>query len=505
MGSVSLATQADPQQVLESIFGYAHFRPGQLEIVRTVLAGYDCIGIMPTGAGKSITFQVPARLLDGTVLVISPLLSLMKDQVDRLLRLGFRATYINSTVDHDERWRRRAAFSRGEYELVYVAPESLEGSLRDFIASCPIALVVVDEAHCISHWGHDFRPAYRQLRGLKAQLGDVPVLALTATATTQVVRDIRDQLGMPRPKWYRGSFYRPNLIVTAQKKGGGRTSRRDILRLIRGHADESGIVYCLSRRDVDSLAAWLCQQGIRAAPYHAGLDDAQRDANQDAFASGAIQVVVATIAFGMGIDKSDVRFVVHRDMPRSIEAWYQEIGRAGRDGADSDCVVMYSWADVLSYDRFLEELEDNGRRADVRARTIELFSLLERARCRHQALVRHFDEQIERCGASCDRCLGRDLDALLDGFRPAAGLARLAGAPPELAVDEGLLTELKALRRELAAAEGGLPAYCIFNDATLTRMATTRPQTPIELLQVPGVGPAKLERYGDAFLGRLRR
>jgi ATP-dependent DNA helicase RecQ len=245
----------------------------------------------------------------------------------------------------------------------------------------------------------------------------VPVLALTATATNQVVRDIRAELGMPKPKWYRGSFFRPNLLITAQKKGGGRNSRRDIVRVIRAHPGASGIVYCLSRKDVDGLARWLQQQGVAASPYHAGLDDGARVLNQDAFVRGATQVIVATIAFGMGIDKPDVRFVVHRDMPKSIEAWYQEIGRAGRDGADSDCVVLYSWADVLNYDRFLEEVDDLPRRAQTRQRTIDLFNLLERGRCRHQALVRHFDETIDPCGRSCDLCRGVSLDQLLDAPR----------------------------------------------------------------------------------------
>jgi ATP-dependent DNA helicase RecQ len=507
LGVSSAPVVSSPQTVLESVFGYAQFRPGQLEIIRAILAGHDCIGIMPTGAGKSITFQVPARLLDGTVLVISPLLSLMKDQVDRLVRLGFRATYINSTISREEYLRRRAAFAQGAYELVYVAPESLEGSLRDFIASCRIGLVVVDEAHCISHWGHDFRPAYRKLRGLKAQLGDVPVLALTATATNQVIKDIRTQLGMPRPKWYRGSFFRPNLIITAQKKGAGRNSRRDVLRLIRSYAGASGIVYCLSRRDVDSLTAWLGRQGVAARPYHAGLDDEQRAANQDAFVAGAVQVIVATIAFGMGIDKQDVRFVVHRDMPKNIEAWYQEIGRAGRDGLESDCVVLYSWADVLNHDRFLDEIEDVAWRAQTRQRTIQLYNLLERRTCRHRALVRHFDEGIDACGRSCDVCLGRTLDDLIEARSGGVEELTLPGSPDGQAgeVDGALLDELKALRRRLAAAEGGLPAYCVFPDKTLLEMARRRPATELDLLQVPGVGPAKLARYGEEFLTLLAR
>jgi len=334
----------DPQRVLEDVFGYRQFRPGQREIIDAVLAGRDCIGVMPTGAGKSLTFQIPARLLPGAVLVISPLISLMKDQVDALARLGFRATVLNSTVEFEERRRRLAALKRGEVELLYVAPEGLEGSLRSLIAGCSVSLVVVDEAHCISHWGHDFRPSYRRLEGLKQELGDIPVLALTATATRRVAGDIIRQLGMKKPAGFKGSFFRPNLLITAQRKGGAegapkRNTRRDILGLVRRHDGESGIIYCLSRRGVEGLAGWLREQGVRAAPYHAGLADEVRARHQDAFARDQIDVIVATVAFGMGIDKSNVRYVVHRDMPKSIEAWVQEIGRAGRDGLPSDCVL----------------------------------------------------------------------------------------------------------------------------------------------------------------------
>src|SRR6185369_7121132 len=337
--------------------------------ISTVLGGRDCIGVMPTGAGKSLTFQIPARILPGTVLVVSPLISLMKEQVDALTRNGFRAAVINSSLDWETRRDRLRRLNAGEYELVYVAPEGLEGSLRNFLAGASISVVVVDEAHCISEWGHDFRPAYRKLRGLKSELGGIPILALTATATRRVVGDIIRQLGMVKPDGFKGSFFRPNLVITAQRKGDAknadgtpagpkRNTRRDILGTIRRHQGESGIVYCLSRRTVDELSAWLVTQGVKAVPYHAGLADEERARNQDAFARDEVDVVVATVAFGMGIDKSNVRFVVHRDMPKSVEAWYQEIGRAGRDGLESDCVLFYSWADVIGYDTFLDGIDD---------------------------------------------------------------------------------------------------------------------------------------------------
>src|ERR1043166_5212650 len=334
---LALASQRDPQEVLESLYGYKTFRPGQREIIDAVLAGRDCIGLMPTGAGKSLTFQIPAKLLKGTVLVLSPLISLMKDQVDALERLGFRAALLNSTLSDTERTHILRQPRRGELELLYLAPEALRTSLRSIIADSPISLVVVDEAHCISHWGHDFRPAYRKLAGLKEELGEIPVLALTATATRRVAGDIIQQLGMRKPDRFKGSFFRPNLRLTAVKKGEGkdvdgrprpaRNVRKDLLSLLRTRRGESAIVYCMSRRSVESTAEFLAANGIKAAPYHAGLSDDVRVRHQDAFARDDVDVIVATIAFGMGIDKSNVRLVVHRDMPKSIEAWMQEIGR----------------------------------------------------------------------------------------------------------------------------------------------------------------------------------
>ena len=500
----------DPQQVLESVFGYREFRPGQRHIIDAVLAGRDCIGVMPTGAGKSLTFQIPAKLLPGPVLVISPLISLMKDQVDALTRLGFNATVLNSTVDFEERKRRLGALRRGEIELVYVAPEGLEGSLRPILADCGPSLVVVDEAHCISHWGHDFRPAYRRLQGLKGECGDIPVLALTATATRPVVGDIIRQLGMRKPDGFKGSFFRSNLVITAQRKGGEgaakRDTRRDILGLVRRHRGESGIVYCMSRRSVESLAAWLVERGVKAVPYHAGLDDGERTRNQDAFARDEVDVVVATVAFGMGIDKSNVRFVVHRDMPRSVEAWYQEIGRAGRDGLASDCVLMYSWADVIGYEAFLDGIEDPTVREETKRKTIELFRLVDRRGCRHQGLVRHFEEAIEPCGASCDMCRGTTIADLVAGAERADAKPGRAPKPDGFAAIENpeLFQRLRVLRKRLADAEG-VPAYIVFSDAVLRGMAATLPRSRPDLAAIPGIGPVKLERYGNVFLEEIAK
>ena len=495
--------------MLESVFGYPEFRPGQRHIIDAVLSGRDCIGVMPTGAGKSLTFQIPAKLLPGPVLVVSPLISLMKDQVDALTRVGFRATVLNSSVDFEERRRRLAAIRRGEVELVYVAPEGLDGSLRSILADHGMSLVVVDEAHCISHWGHDFRPAYRRLLGLKSECGDVPVLALTATATRRVVGDIIQQLGMRKPAGFKGSFFRPNLVITAHRKGGEgaarRDSRRDLLGIVRRHRGESGIVYCISRRAVESLAAWLVERGVKAVPYHAGLDDQERSRNQDAFARDEVEVVVATVAFGMGIDKSNVRFVVHRDMPKSVEAWYQEIGRAGRDGLASDCVLMYSWADVIGYEAFLDDIDDPAVRAETRRKTTELFRLVDRRGCRHQGLVRYFDEAMEPCGTSCDVCRGATIADLVGAGEPAAARGGRA-KPDRFAPIENpeLFERLRALRKRLADAEG-VPAYIVFSDAVLRGMAANLPRSAPDLASIPGIGPVKLERYGRVFLEEIAK
>ncbi len=499
------------RQQLKETFGYASFRPGQETVIQAVLAGRDALAVMPTGSGKSLLYQLPARLLGGTTLVISPLIALMKDQVDALVEGGLRATYLNSTLSAEERRARVQGLHQGEYELVYAAPEGLEQSVGALLERLDLKFIAVDEAHCISHWGHDFRPSYRNLAALKERCGNLPVLALTATATDAVARDITEQLGMRDPLVIRGSSFRANLHIHAFKKAGAKRdsavppTREAILRLIQARPGQSGIVYALSRKSVEGTAEFLQANGVRAKAYHAGLPAEERESVQEAFRRDDIDVVVATIAFGMGIDKSNVRFVIHRDLPKSLEGYSQEIGRAGRDGADADCVLFYSWADVMSLDRFTEDLDAD--LAALQQRQIrDMFRFAESTECRHKQLARHFGEGISDCRSSCDACSGRDL---LAEAPKRAKQARLASAGPLKAPqpipdseEEALYLRLKDLRKRLADARG-VPAYVVFTDATLQAMARFRPQTPEHFLALSGVGLKKLQQYGEAFLAEL--
>jgi ATP-dependent DNA helicase RecQ len=373
--------------------------------MEAILNGRDSVVVLPTGGGKSLCFQAPALLMPGLAVVVSPLISLMKDQVDTLTGNGVGAACFNSSLAMDERASVLQGMREGRYRLLYVAPERLAGegaeAFLPILTRCTVNFVAVDEAHCISQWGHDFRPEYRQLARLRSVFPGIGLHAYTATATSRVRRDIASQLALQNPAFLVGSFDRPNLVYRVLARSQLKKQLQDVLARHKGHA---GIIYCTSRKEVDALAAWLCEIGVRARPYHAGLPDADRASNQDAFLDEHADVVVATVAFGMGIDRSDVRFVVHAGAPQSLEHYQQESGRAGRDGLEAECVLIYSTADFLKWRVMLER---NGELTDARRsllRDIERYAA--GVGCRHRHLVGYFGESYERADCSaCDFCL----------------------------------------------------------------------------------------------------
>jgi ATP-dependent DNA helicase RecQ len=613
---------------LKRIFGFDEFRTGQEAVVRDALAGRDLLALMPTGGGKSLCFQLPALLQPGVTLVVSPLIALMQDQVRLLRDNDIAASFINSALDAPELYRRTAALLRGDYKLFYLAPERLllpdflDGPLRALSQGPGINAFVIDEAHCVSEWGHDFRREYRQLSSLRRRHPQIPMLAFTATATPRVRTDILAQLALRNPAVHVSSFNRPNLFYRVRAKS--KNTYAELLAQVRSGG--AGIVYCLSRRRVDELALQLQGDGIRVRPYHAGLDALARRENQEAFIRDDVQVIVATIAFGMGINKPDVRWVAHYDLPRTLEGYYQESGRAGRDGDPARCTLYFGGADIRTSEFLIQQkvdpdsgapLEEEQRIARQQLR--QVLNYAESTECRRAIQLRYLGEEFAGpCGA-CDNCcepramqdwstearqfmsciarlaqrgqrfgtahlidilrgarserlLSRGHDTLSvygigkqrsmeewrglaralihqgliaetqDGYpvlslnsnsgpvlreevavRIAApvkrnrsrssagagtgtGAAGAAGADyraPGLAPESGALFDaLRALRKRLAD-EHGLPPYVVFHDSTLREMAERRPLTLNQFAELPGVGSAKLTRYGGTFIAAI--
>ena len=585
--------------VLKNVYGYDAFRGPQARIVDHVIAGANAFVLMPTGGGKSLCYQIPALVRPGMGLVVSPLLALMADQVAALRQAGVRAAALNSDLSPDARRALWQDVYNGDLDLLYVAPETLlRDDVLERLEQAHLSLIAIDEAHCLSQWGHDFRPAYRQLDTLIQRFPDTPRMALTATADEPTRGEILSHLNIDADDAFIAGFDRPNIYYAIDAKDNPRAQLKAFLKK---HSGESGIVYCLSKRKTEETAAWLRDDGYDALAYHAGMDKGAREANQMRFQHGEAVIMVATIAFGMGIDKPDVRFVAHLDLPGSIEAYYQETGRAGRDGLPSDTLMLYGADDIALRSRFIEQSDAPDLRKRMERRKLDaLLGLAETAGCRRQALLSYFGDASVPCG-HCDTCtdppgqfdgtiaaqkalscihrtgerfgqayiidvlLGADDERIrrfghdqvstfgigtehdgrtwrtilrqLIALRlvevdftghgglsiapagrqflrekpqlmlrtPAAPRARTRKAARQQATaalageNQTLFEALRAKRLELARAQG-VPPYVIFHDKTLIELATQRPATEAEMAAVPGVGKAKLDQYGAAFL-----
>jgi ATP-dependent DNA helicase RecQ len=387
---------------LKEIFGYSQFRGEQEVIIQNILLGKNTFVIMPTGAGKSLCYQLPALVSDGLTIVISPLIALMKNQVDQLTAFGINAQFLNSTLTKSEMNRVKSDALDGSLKLLYIAPESLtkEDNL-DFLKKVKISFVAIDEAHCISEWGHDFRPEYRRIYGIIENIGRLPIIALTATATPKVQQDIRKNLQMEEAETFKSSFNRKNLYYEIRPK---KDVKKQLIRYVRNNKGKSGIVYCLSRKTVEEVAELLTVNDVRALPYHAGLDSNTRMANQDAFLNEEADVIVATIAFGMGIDKPDVRFVIHYDVPKSLEGYYQETGRAGRDGLEGNCLMFYSYEDIQKLEKFNKD-KTVTERDNARHLLNEMVAYSTLGVCRRRQLLSYFGEYLEKDCGFCDNCI----------------------------------------------------------------------------------------------------
>ncbi len=394
----------DLSVLLKRTFGYTTFRPLQREIIAATLAGQDVFALLPTGGGKSLCFQLPALARPGLTVVVSPLIALMKDQVDALQASGVAATFLNSTLGADESRARLRGLHRGEYKLLYAAPERLmlEGWSEN-LKAWNVACLAIDEAHCVSEWGHDFRPEYRQLAQLRAALPGVPLMALTATATGRVRGDIITHLQLREPATFVASFNRPNLTYRVVPKD---EPLKQIIAFVRLREHESGIIYCASRATAERVAETMAGRGFAARPYHAGLTGEERAANQEAFLRDDVRIICATIAFGMGINKPNVRWIIHHDLPKNIEGYYQETGRAGRDGLPGDCLLLFSAGDIAKQTHFLDEITDEQEQQVARAQLRQIVHYAESAGCRRAELLAYFGETfpLDNCGA-CDNCL----------------------------------------------------------------------------------------------------
>ncbi|MEQ8955912.1 MAG: DNA helicase RecQ [Gammaproteobacteria bacterium] len=596
---------SEAYEILQHTYGYQSFRGEQEQIIDAAIEGHDSLVLMPTGGGKSLCYQIPALVRPGIGLVVSPLIALMQDQVSALQVLGIRAAFLNSTLTPDEQRSVAAAMHQGEMDMIYIAPERLvQPGTLEWLRQFEISLIAIDEAHCVSQWGHDFRKDYLLLNQLKQSCPSVPRMALTATATTRTRTEIVHNLELTEPQIFVSGFDRPNIHYSVAPKND---AKKQLIRFLLPHKENSGIVYCLSRKKVESTAEWLCSRGLTALPYHAGLPASERAANQARFLREDAIIMVATIAFGMGIDKPDVRFVAHLDLPSSLEAYYQETGRAGRDGDPAQAWMVYGLNDVVQRSQFLEQSDASDlHKRNERAKLDSLLGWCEVTSCRRQALLQYFGEPLsEPCG-NCDTCqnspitwdateaaqkllscvyrsgqrfgagyvidilrgkdderiqqnghetistfgIGKDLSVaqwrsvirqlivrgLLLSDAEHFGALRLTEKSrdvlkghaqlllreetrqPRLTKtnsrsrfasgvsdsDHSLWDALRACRKALAD-EHNIAPYMVFHDATLMELMELRPDSETAMLNISGVGEAKLERFGKAFLDVIRK
>ena len=472
-----------------------------------ILQGKDVLGIMPTGAGKSLCYQVPALMLEGITLVISPLISLMSDQVKALNQAGVHAAYINSSLTENQIRAALAYAAQGKYKIIYVAPERLNTArFLDFAYYADISMVTVDEAHCISQWGQDFRPSYLEIADFLAKLSDRPVVsAFTATATERVKQDIAASLHLQNPVTVVTGFDRPNLFFRVVNRKGGKETDNSIINYVKRHEDESGIIYCATKKNVDSVYALLLQYGIAAGRYHAGLSLEERKKNQDDFTYDRIRVMVATNAFGMGIDKSNVRYVLHYNMPQSLEYYYQEAGRAGRDGEEAECVLFFSKQDIMINKRLLQYKVTSGQASDdsvVRAneqrKLNEMIRYCETDECLRQFILSYFGDNSPCTCEKCSNCVVVEDEAeetYIQTGREKKKALQLADLTPE---GQELFEQLRRCRADLAV-EKGVPPYIICSDKTLKDMCVKCPVDSTAMESVYGMGAQKVESYGARF------